>query len=237
MRPSNRIKLDLKGNVVGKDNGQDDQHSQTFTHALGTFPVDAYISDSEVQRICRWMNLPAHQLMSEHQSATHRNHDGKSSSYDMISIFGMRPPELLGVFKNPKQYFRLYSIGKKLKKEKIKQSLNWIDCLGRLVKIRMLALNKVCDVVQYNIVTSTNQTTLSRNETIIRDMNIRIRNSIDIFLNGDPGISSGNDNKKLFDFENLFNAGRKKFTSHSCHVKHKSRKYSAFLSAYYFING
>ena len=190
MRPSNQIELDLKGNVVGEENGQEDQNNQTFTNALGTFLADAYVSDSEIQRIRRRMNLPAHQLMSENQSATHRNHDGKSSSYHTISIFGRRPPELLGVFQNPKQYFRLCSIGKQLKKEKIEQWLNkdqnicsWIDCIGRLVKIRMLALNEVLDVVEHNIVTSTNQTMLSRNKIIITDMDICIRNSIDFYLN------------------------------------------------------
>ena len=68
----------------------------------------------------------------------------------------------------------------------------------------MLALNELHDVVEHNIVTSTNQNMLSRNEIIIRDMNIRIKNSIDFYLNGDPGISYGDDNKRLFDFENFF---------------------------------
>ena len=60
--------------------------------------------------------------MSTNQLETHPNHDGKSSSYDTISIFGMRPPELLGVFKNPKHYFRICKIElKQLKKEKMEE--------------------------------------------------------------------------------------------------------------------
>ena len=174
--------------------------------------MDAYASESEIQRIRRRKNLPAHQLMSVNQLAAHRNHDGKSSSYDTISIFGMRPPKLLGVFKNPKHYFRMCSIeNKQLKNEKIKESLNgdqnicsWIDCLGRLVKIRVLALKEVRDMVRHNIIRLTNQTALSRDEIIIRVMNIRIRNSIDIYFNGDNGINPGDNDKKLFDFKNCF---------------------------------
>ena len=174
--------------------------------------MDAYSSEPGTQKVCRRKNLPGYQLMSANQLTTHRNHDGKLSSYNTISIFGMRPPELLGVFKNPKHYFRMCSIEiKQLKNKKMEELLNedldicsWIDFLGRLVKIRMLGLKEVHEMVQRNIVTLTNETVLSRDEIIMRDMNICIRNSIDIHLNRDHSINFDEDDKRLFDFENCF---------------------------------
>ena len=101
--------------------------------------------------------------------------------------------------------------GKQLKEEKIEELLNrdlnicsWIDCLGRLVKIRVLALNEVRDMVQHNIDSLTNQTELSRYQLIIRDMNIRVKNSVDIYLNEEGGTNLSDDEKRLFDFENFF---------------------------------
>ena len=92
--------------------------------------------------------------------------------------------------------------GKQLKEEKIEDLLNrdlnicsWIDCLGRLVKIRVLALNEVRDMVQHNINSLTNQTELSRDQLIIRDMNLRVMNSVDIYLN-EEGSSNLSEDKK-----------------------------------------
>ena len=81
---------------------------------------------------------------------------------------------------------------------------SWIDCLGRLVKIQVLALKEVRDMVEHNIDSLTSQTALSRDQIIIRDMNIRVRNSIDIYFNGDRGTNLIEDDKRLLDFENCF---------------------------------
>ena len=70
-------------------------------------PEDAFNSGIPMQQIRMQMNLSDEQFMSESQCATYRNHNGITSKYDMISIFSLRPPELLGVFRNPVDYLIL----------------------------------------------------------------------------------------------------------------------------------
>ena len=89
--------------------------------------------------------------MTENQIATHKNNDGNIKSYDQISLFSLRPPELLKVFTNPVDYFRLcYISNKRIKNDNIEKLLDldinkccWIDCLGREVKIRRLAFDEI----------------------------------------------------------------------------------------------
>ena len=78
-----------------------------------------------------------------------RNHNGKASRYDMISILSLRPPELLGVFRNPVEYYRYCIINEDevLNEEMVESVLSnnlrvcpWVDCFGRRVRIRKLAL-------------------------------------------------------------------------------------------------
>ena len=106
--------------------------------------------------------------MTANQSLRYQNHDGKTSKYDMISIFSLRPPELLGVFRNPIGYFRYCYIEKKqMKIDEIEESISenlenclWIDCFSRKVSINILALDEVTKMIENNI-------------SEYRDMNIR----------------------------------------------------------------
>ena len=112
-----------------------------------------------MQQIRIQMNLSNEQLMTESQCATYRNHDGRSSKYDMISIFSLRPPELLGVFRNPIDYIRYCHIEEnQMKDDKIVESLNidvsrcsWIDCFCRRVQIRKLAFDEVMVMINSNL--------------------------------------------------------------------------------------
>lgn len=77
----------------------------------------------------------------------------------MISIFGLRPPELVPVFQNPNEYFRLTIIGNGvLSKDKMREGLNrdlrqcrWFDCLSRPVHIRLNGLSEVTALVEGNL--------------------------------------------------------------------------------------
>ena len=105
--------------------------------------------------------------MTGSQRVTFRNHNGRSSSYDMISIFSLRPPELLGVFRNPVDYFRYcHNEEKQMADEDIELALNpnpyhcsWIDCFGRRVKICELAIDDVSALIESNLTKLSNLTT------------------------------------------------------------------------------
>ena len=132
LRSANRIELDQTGQVINSSTNRNNQH-----------PPDVYSSQPPLQVIRQSKNFPRQQLMTPSQISTFKNHDGKSQSYDEISIFSLRPPELLDVFNNPVDYFRLCCIGEnKIKHEDIEKILNcdigkcsWIDCLGREVNM------------------------------------------------------------------------------------------------------
>ena len=89
--------------------------------------------------------------MTATQEIVARDNRGKSRQYDMISIFGLRPPELVTVFENPKHYFRLcYIDDRVMSEEKMKEGLDsdlsvchWIDCLCRRIFIRKNALYEI----------------------------------------------------------------------------------------------
>ena len=75
---------------------------------------------------------------------TAKDHNTSSRSFDKISMFGLRPPELVLVFQNPKYYYRLCIIGRpNFNPERLKESLSpnlkvcfWIDCIGCQIKLR-----------------------------------------------------------------------------------------------------
>ena len=94
--------------------------------------------------------------MTNKQMATYINHNGSSTKYDMISLFLLQPPELLGVFTNPIDYFRLCHIDEKpMNEDDINNLLDdnilscaWIDFLGWHITIRKLGKNEIKDIIQ-----------------------------------------------------------------------------------------
>ena len=123
--------------------------------------------------------LPIEQHMTNNQIATYRNHNGSSARYDMISIFSLRPPELIGVFTNPIDYFRLCYIEKvPLKAQNIYNLLNddistcsWIDCLGRHVQIRVLGKSEILNIIQNNLQLLQNNSLLTEKDEFNIAMN------------------------------------------------------------------
>ena len=99
------------------------------------------------------------QRLTPSQLITLRDSRGNSRSFDMMSIFSLRPPELLRVFDNPRHYFRFCHIEESCyDEEEMKRCLRrdlrvcrWIDCLGRRVYIREKALPEVKEHVIQNL--------------------------------------------------------------------------------------
>ena len=122
-------------------------------------PMDAFSSVPPSQRVRIIKNLPMSQRMTRNQLITFRNHGGRAASYDDISIFSLRPPELLYVFRNPVDYFRLCIIGHKVENnDKIEDLLStnlkvcsWYDCLGRRIQLNNLGQGEVYKLVSQNM--------------------------------------------------------------------------------------
>ena len=126
LRPMNSVKLDNKGTVIEN-------------------PADVHSAGIPMQRARQQLLLREEQQMIAIQVITYRNHHGNVTKYCRISMFSMRPVELLKVFWNPIDYFRCCIIFDRriLNEEEIKNSLSrelnscsWVDCLGRRVAIR-----------------------------------------------------------------------------------------------------
>ena len=87
--------------------------------------------------------------MTNIQMATYRNHNGSSKNYDMIYLFSLHPPELVGSCTNAIDYFRLCHMKENpMNEDDINNILDdnifscaWIDCLGRHTTIRKLGKN------------------------------------------------------------------------------------------------
>ena len=73
-------------------------------------------------------------------------------------MFGLRPPELVSVFQNPKYYYRLCIIGRPISNpERLKEWLSpnlkvcfWIDCIGRQVRLRENGLREMMELLVAN---------------------------------------------------------------------------------------
>ena len=99
------IKLNIKGTIVCNDienNETDNISDNSDAHEIS-------IVSKRVRELPE-VNLRFHQQLTLNQEATVQDHKKKTRKYDMISIFGARPPELVSVFQNPKVYFRLCHI-------------------------------------------------------------------------------------------------------------------------------
>ena len=98
LRPSNKVKIDSKGKVVNPNPDYDSEAAENIS--------DSYESQIPMQKARIDAHLSIYQHMTGSQLLTYHNHDGNAYRYDQISIFSLRPPELLGVFRNPIDYYR-----------------------------------------------------------------------------------------------------------------------------------
>ena len=149
LRPTNSVKLDKSGDVVRPE----------FELDALQFP-NAYEVGIPMMGARHIFGIPEEHHMTKNQAKIYRNHNGDTTRYCAISMFGLRPPELLGVFRNPVDYYRCCSIddGEILKTEVVRTMICrdirrcwWVDCLGRRVKIRRRAFGEVTAMAQKNI--------------------------------------------------------------------------------------
>ena len=125
----------------------------------------------------------------------------------MISIFSLRPPELLGVFRNPVDYFPYCHIEEnQLNEEKVIASLNidtlhcsWIDCLSRKVRIRKLAIDEVLKMLEVNINDLRNLHDPTDKELFAHEVNETIIEIIRIYLTK-RNIPNLSDEERIADF-------------------------------------
>jgi hypothetical protein len=99
-------------------------------------------------------------LFTTSQLMIYRDHKSKSRSYDTVSMFGMHPPELVGVFQQTKSYVHLCYIeqGKIISDADHVILLNtnickcrWVTLLSKRVYIRINAIDKVLRLVDSNL--------------------------------------------------------------------------------------
>ena len=187
LRPTNSIKLDNKGNVINTNPDYDAELNV----------ADAYASGVPMQRARLQINLPEYHRMTDGQMITYRNHNGKAARYDMISLFSLRPPELLSVIRNPVDYYRCCYIveDKLLNEEAVENMLSddlrvcpWIDCLGRRIKLRELALNELLVMVEKNLEEFEALDEYSEQNEFRIEMNLTVKDMIEAYQASEAGI-------------------------------------------------
>eukprot|EP00956_Cyclotella_meneghiniana_P018903 scaffold31899_cov24-Cyclotella_meneghiniana.AAC.1 len=176
LRPSNAIKIDDKGDVVDPRGHEDSDDTP-----------DSFIAQIPMQRARFQFDLAEQHRMTATQMVTYRNHNGSASKYDMISIFSLRPPELLGVFRNPMDYFRYCSIdeSKTYNEDEVEPMLSnnlmrcqWIDCLGRKVKMYELAMKDILELIETNLIQLESADELDEDNEFRIAMNLAVRQMI-----------------------------------------------------------
>jgi hypothetical protein len=104
--------------------------------------------------------MSAFRLFTAHQLLIYHDHNAQSQSYDSVSMFGMRPPELVGVFHKTKFYIRFcYIEYKRIISNDLHESLlsldiskcQWFTLLSQRVYIRINAIDEVEKLVDSNL--------------------------------------------------------------------------------------
>eukprot|EP00957_Ditylum_brightwellii_P144540 11010501-Ditylum_brightwellii.AAC.1 len=124
LRGGNKVTIDNQGNTVHQGVTPDD---------------DVHIASCPAKQKRVELRLEDWRMFSENQMMTYRNHYMKNVTYDKVSQFSLRPPELLTLFDTVADYFRWFEIGAKpLKIDDINLHTRldfrdswWIDALGR----------------------------------------------------------------------------------------------------------
>ena len=142
-RSTTRVSLVMSGNTRGSlirsDQNDNNEH-------------DVQSTESVSQTARNDVNFPSNRLLTINQQLTYRSVKVGGSSYCKVSIFSLRPPELLQLFCSLGSYFRWFIIEDKCQTlEVIKEELlsldiemcDWVDALGRRVYLRKGAMIEV----------------------------------------------------------------------------------------------
>ena len=103
--------------------------------------------------------MPNFRLFTPNQLMIYRDHRVESRSYDTVSMFGMRSPELVGVFQQTKPFIRCCYVDEKIIPDDIHASLlnrdirkcRWVSLLSQRVYIRINAVDEVDRLVDSNL--------------------------------------------------------------------------------------
>lgn len=135
-RSKTKVRLDSRGNVRMDENEED---------GFG----DAVVSVSDCYA-CRAEKLKDRQF-TDHQKLLLQGAELKYVQQDKVSVFGIRPVELLQLIRRVKHYFEWFHVYDKVMScDVIRESLNtnvlkcmWIDGMGRRVMMRKSALSDI----------------------------------------------------------------------------------------------
>jgi hypothetical protein len=132
--------------------------------------ADEHIDEIWIDKARRSIAPPLHtsQMLTQSQLDILFDDRVDSRKYDSISEFGIRPPELIAVFKTVLPYFRICDIDRKFipdLKDMLSTDLNiccWIDGFGRQVRIRKSTIPEIEQLITTNLeeLNDSNYTTL-----------------------------------------------------------------------------
>jgi hypothetical protein len=120
---------------------------------------DGHTSGIQPQTIHKNLGMRNFRLFTPSQLMIYQDHKSESQSYDTVSMFGMRPPELIGVFQQTKSYLRLCYVdqGKMISDADHVILLHtnicmcrWVTLLSKRIYIRINAIDKVEQLVNSN---------------------------------------------------------------------------------------
>ncbi len=126
----------------------------------GSRLFDGHTSGIQPQTIHENLGMPNFRLFTPSQLMIYQDHKSKSWSFDTVSMFGMRPPEFVGVFQQTQSYICLCYAkqGTMISDANHAILLNtdickcrWVTLLSQCVYIRINAINKVEQLVDSNL--------------------------------------------------------------------------------------
>ena len=136
LRSSTRVQLNRKGKLK-----RPDQSPHTEQERDNAPDAQSGRSPSEKARIR--LRFPQERLVPDNQSLLYGNNI-RYGAYNKVTLFSLRPVELLELVKNIGKYYRWFETEKKIMAEEeivmlLKEDItecHWVDVLGRLVKLR-----------------------------------------------------------------------------------------------------
>lgn len=101
------------------------------------------------------MNVSESRKIKANQMLLYRGTAVKAGSYDKVTLFGLRPPELMQLFRKVGGYYRWFVFEKESSLKAIREQVTntvcdcpWYDSLGRRVRLRYHALSEVLDHIK-----------------------------------------------------------------------------------------
>lgn len=141
-RPTTKLSLDRRGKLRRSDRrGNEDEAARDVVSGS---------TDACMVRDIVFSRHP-HRRMTRSQRLTLKSDTDEAARYDHISLYGLRPVELMGLIRQLGHYYRWFVVEDKvMAPDDISVGLKvdvtkcmWIDCLGRRVKLRKQAISEV----------------------------------------------------------------------------------------------